>query len=53
MDRRVVSRFWEFKQGGARVVEDSCDVTSEDVGWLLDCTKSPHTINGVIPDGRL
>ena len=28
-------------------------VASEDVGWLLGITKSPETINGVVPDGRL
>ena len=50
---RVMSPFWEFDQGGAWVVEEPYDVASEDVGWLLDFTKSPETINGVVPNGRL
>ena len=50
---RVMGRFWEFDQGGAWVVEEPYDVGSEDVGWLFDFTKSPETINGVVPGGRL
>ena len=53
MERRVISRFWEFDQGGAWVVEEPYDVAFEDVGWFPDFTKSPETINGVVPDGRL
>ena len=44
VERRVVSRFWEFDQGGAWVVEEPYDVASEDVGWLIGFTKSPETI---------
>ena len=43
-----MSRFWEFEQGGAWVVEEPYDVAFEDVGWLLDFTKSPETINNSI-----
>ena len=53
VERRVKSRFWEFDQGGAWVVEEPYDVASEDVGGLLDFTMSSETINGVVPDGRL
>ena len=53
MERRVVSRFWEFDQNGAWVVEEPYDVASKDVRWLLDFTKSPGTINGVVQDGKL
>ena len=53
VERRVISRFWEFDQGGAWVVEEPYDVAFEDVGWFLDFTKSPEIINGVVSDGRL
>ena len=53
VERRIISRFCEFDQGGAWVVEEPYNVASEDVGWLLDFTKSPKAINGVVPDGRL
>ena len=36
--RRVISRFWEFDQGGAWVVGEPYDVAFKDVGWLLDFT---------------
>ena len=50
---RLISRFWEFDQGGAWVVEEPYDVAFEDVGWFLVFTKSPETIIGVVPDWRL
>ena len=50
---RVTSRFWGFDQDGAWVVEKPYDVAFEDVGWFLDFTKLPGTINGVVPDGSL
>ena len=53
VERRVISRFWEFDQSEAWVVEEAYDVASVEVGCLLDSTKSPETINGVVPDGRL
>ena len=53
VERRVISRFWEFHQSGAWVVEEPYNVASEDFGGLLDFTKSPETINGVVSDGRL
>ena len=53
VERRFISRFWEFDQGGAWVVDESYDVAFEDVVCFLDFTKSPETINGVVPDGRL
>ena len=36
MERRVINCFLEFDQGGAWVVEESNDVTSGVIGWLLD-----------------
>ena len=33
VERRVISQFSEFDQGGAWVVEESYDVAFEDVGW--------------------
>ena len=50
---RIIRRFGGFDQGRAWFVEELCDVVSKDVGWLLDFTKSPETINGVVQDGRL
>ena len=53
VERRVISRFWDFDQGRVWAVEEPYDVAFEDVGWLLDFTKLPKTINGVVPDGKL
>ena len=53
VERRVLSWFWEFDLGGAWFVEELYHAASEDVEWLLDFTKSPETINGVVPDERL
>ena len=49
VENRGRSRFWEFDQGGAWVIEEPSDVALENVGWLLDFTSSPETINGVVP----
>ena len=51
MERRIVSEFWEVDQGRAWVVEEPYDVASEDVGGLLDFTKSPGTIKEMEPNG--
>ena len=53
MERRDISCFWEFDQGGAWVIEKPYDVAFEDIRWFLDFTKSSETINEVVPDGRL
>ena len=53
VERRVISRFWKLNPGEAWIVEEPYNVASEDVGWLLDFTKSPETINVVVPGGRL
>ena len=53
VERRVISFFWEFDQGGAWVVEKPYDVAFEDVRWFLHFTKSLEIINGVVPDRRL
>ena len=52
-ERCLISRFLEFDQGGAWVVEEPYDVAFEDVGWFLVFTKSPETMNGPVPDWRL
>ena len=52
VERRAISRFWEFDRGGAWVIEEPYDVAFEDVGCLLDFTKPPEIINGVVLDGR-
>ena len=49
----VISRFWEFDQGGAWVVQEPYNVASKGVEWLLDFTKLPETIIGVVPDGKV
>ena len=53
VERRVISRSWEFDQGGAWAVEEPYDVAFEGVGLLLDFIKSPETINGVVPNEGL
>ena len=53
VERRVIGRFGEFEQNGAGVVEESHDVAFENVGWLIDFTKSPEAIYGVVPDEGL
>ena len=51
VERGVIGRCWEIDQDGAWVVEEPYDVASEDAGWVLDFTKPPGIIQGVIPDG--
>ena len=53
VERRIISRSWEFDQGGAWVVEEPYNVAFEDVEWFLGFTNSPETINGVVSNGRL
>ena len=48
VERRVIDRFREFDQ----VVEEPYDAASKGVGWLLDFTKLPGTVKGVLPDGN-
>ena len=36
MERWVISRFLKFNQGGSWIVEESYDVTSRAIEWLLD-----------------
>ena len=51
MERHVIGGFWEVDPGKAWVVEEPYDVASEDVGGLLDFTKPPGTIKGMVPNG--
>ena len=50
MERRIIGGFWEVDQGRAWVVEGPNDVASEDVEGLLDFTKPPGTIKGMVPN---
>ena len=51
IERRIIGGFWEVDQGRAWVVEEPYDVASKDVGGLLDFTKPPGTIKGIVPNG--
>ena len=51
VERRIIGGFWEVDQSRAWVVEEPYDVASEDVGGLLDFTKPPGTIKGMVPKG--
>ena len=50
VERRIIGGFWEVDQGSAWVVEETYDVASENVGGLLDFTKTPGIIKGMIPN---
>ena len=45
-----MSGFGEVDQGRAWVVEEPYDVASEDIGGLLDFSKPPRTIKGMVPN---
>ena len=51
MECRIIGGSWEVDQGRAWVVEEPYDVASEDVGGLLDFTKPPGTIKGMVSNG--
>ena len=51
VERRIVGGFGEVNQGRAWVVEEPYDVASEDIRGLLDFTKPPRTIKGMVPNG--
>ena len=52
VERRVIGGFGEVDQGRAWVVEEPYyDVASEDIGGLLDFSKPPKTIKGMVPNG--
>ena len=51
VERRIIGGFWEVDQSRAWVVEEPYDVASEDVGGLLDFSKPPGTIKGMVPNG--
>ena len=50
MERRIIGGLWEVDQGRAWVVEEPYDVASEDVEGLLEFTKPPGTIKGMVPN---
>ena len=51
VERCVIGGFREVDQGRAWVVEEPYDVASEDVAGLLDFSKPPGTIKGMVPNG--
>ena len=50
VERRIIGGFWEVDEGRAWAAEEPYDVASEDVGGLLDFTKPPRTIKGMVPN---
>ena len=51
VERRIIGGFGEVDQGRAWVVEEPYDVASEDIGGLLDFSKSPGTTKGMVSNG--
>ena len=51
VERRIIGGFGEVDQDRAWVVEEPYDVASEDIGGLLDFSKPPRTIIGMVPNG--
>ena len=51
VERRIIDGFGEVDQGRAWVVEEPHDVASEDIGGLIDFSKPPRTIKGMVPNG--
>ena len=51
VERRIIGGFGEVDQGRAWVVEEPYDVASEDIGGLLDFSKPPRTIKGMVQIG--
>ena len=49
MKYRVICRFREFDQGGTLIIEESYDVTSGDIGWLLNFAEPPGAVERVVP----
>ena len=51
VERRIIGGFGEVDHGRTWVVEEPYDVASEDIGGLLDFSKPPRTIKGMVPKG--
>ena len=51
VERRIIGGVGEVDQGRAWVVEEPYDVASEDIGGLLDFSKPPGTIKGMVLNG--
>ena len=51
VERRTIGGFGEVDQGRTWVVEEPYDVASEDIGGLLDFSKPPRTMKGMVPNG--
>ena len=50
VERRIIGGFGEVDQDRSWVVEEPYDVASEDIGGLLDFSKPPRTIKGMVPN---
>ena len=51
MERHIIGGFGEVDPGRAWVVEEPYDVASGDIGGLLDVSKPPKNIKGMVPNG--
>ena len=51
VERRIIGGFGDVDQGRVWVVEEPYDVASEDIEGLLDFSKPPRTIKGMVPNG--
>ena len=51
VERRIIGGFGKDDQGRAWVVEEPYDIASEGIGGLLDFSKPPRTIKGMVPNG--
>ena len=51
VERHIIGGFGEVDQGRAWVVEEPHDVASGDIGGLLDFSKPPKIIKGIVPNG--
>ena len=51
VERRIIGGFEEVDQGRVWVVEEPYDVASDDIGGLLDFSKPPRAIKGMVPNG--
>ena len=50
VEHRIIGGFRKVDQSRAWVVEEPHDVASEDIGGLLDFSKPPRTIKGMVPN---
>ena len=53
VERRIIGGFWQVDQSRAWVVEKPYNVAFEDIGGLLDFSKPPGTVKGMVPNGGI